>query len=86
MTDFGEEEHTGTSAPLVHRLGSLPFWRGQERFIDTLESLYDRAALRGWKVWVDEPLDIRREEEKTLIKGASLSLRHKRMTIDATML
>lgn len=86
MTDFGEEEHTGTSAPLIHRLGSLPFWRGQERFIDTLESLYDRAALRGWKVWMDEPLDVRREEEKTLIKGASLSLRHKRMTIDATML
>ncbi|MDD2600523.1 MAG: SWIM zinc finger family protein [Kiritimatiellae bacterium] len=86
VTDFGEEEHTGTSAPLVHRLGSLPFWRGQERFIDTLENLYDRAALRGWKVWMDEPLDVRREEEKTVIKGANLSLRHKRMTIDATML
>jgi len=84
--DFGEEEHAGTNAPMIHRLGSLPFWRGQDRFIDTLEHLYDRAALRGWKVWIGEALDVRREDEKTVIKGASLSLRHKRMTIDATML
>ncbi len=86
INDFGEEEHAGTNAPMIHRLGSLPFWRGQDRFIDTLEHLYDRSALRGWKVWIGEPLDVRREDEKTVIKGASLSLRHKRMTIDATML
>ena len=86
INDFGEEEHAGTTAPMIHRLGALPFWRGQDRFIDTLEHLYDRSAIRGWKVWIDEPLDVRREDEKTVIKGASLSLRHKRMTIDATML
>jgi uncharacterized Zn finger protein len=84
--DFGAGESTVTHAPLIHRLGAIPFWRGQERFIDTLEHLYDRAALRGWKVWADEPLDVRREEEKTVVKGASLNLRHKRMTIDATLL
>lgn len=84
--DFGTADLSGTKAPLIHRLGALPFWRGQDRFIDTLEHLYDRAALRGWKVWIDEPLDMRREEEKTVIKGANLNLRHKRMTIDATML
>ncbi|MDA3925360.1 MAG: SWIM zinc finger family protein [Kiritimatiellae bacterium] len=86
INDFGEEEHAGTTAPMIHRLGSLPFWRGQDRFIDTLEHLYDRSALRGWKVWIGEPLDVRREDEKTVIRGASLSLRHKRMTIDATMI
>jgi len=86
INDFGEEEHAGTAAPMIHRLGSLPFWRGQDRFIDTLEHLYDRSALRGWKVWIGEPLDVRREDEKTVITGASLSLRHKRMTIDATMI
>lgn len=84
--DFGTEEKTGIRAPLIHRLGALPFWRGQDRFIDALEHLYDRAAIRGWKVWIGEPLDVRREEEKTVIKGASLNLRHKKMTIDATML
>ncbi len=84
--DFGAEEKTPVKAPLIHRLGALPFWRGQDRFIDTLEHLYDRAALRGGKVWADEPLDVRREEEKTVVKGASLNLRHKRMTIDATLL
>jgi len=87
VSDFGhEEQQAGTKAPLIHRLGSLPFWRGQDRFIDTLEHLYERSAVRGWKVWINEPLDVRREEEKKVIKGASLSLRHKRMTIDATML
>lgn len=84
--DFGTEDLSGTKAPLIHRLGALPFWRGQDRFVDALEQLYDRAALRGWRVWIGEPLDVRREEEKTVIKGANLSLRHKRMTIDATML
>jgi uncharacterized Zn finger protein len=84
--DFGSEEKAGTNAPLIHRLGALPFWRGQDRFIDTLEHLYDRAAARGWKVWIGEPLDVRREEEKTVIKGGNLNLRHKKMTIDSTLL
>ncbi|MFO7937952.1 MAG: SWIM zinc finger family protein [Kiritimatiellia bacterium] len=84
--DYGDEKLTGVTAPLIHRLGALPFWRGQDRFIDALEHLYDRALSRGWKVRTDEPLDVRREEEKTVIKGANLNLKHRRMTIDATML
>lgn len=84
--DFGSEEKAGTNAPLIHRLGALPLWRGQDRFIDTLEHLYDRAAARGWKVWIGEPLDVRREEEKTVITGGNLNLRHKKMTIDSTLL
>ncbi len=84
--DFGTDEEAGTKAPLIHRLGALPFWRGQDRFIDALEHLYERAVVRGWKVWAGEPLDIRREEEKTVITGANLNLKHKKMTIDATLL
>lgn len=84
--DFGTEARTETRAPVIHRLGALPFWRGQDRFINALEHLYGRASVRGWKVWIGEPLDVRREEEKTVIKGASLNLKHKKMTIDATML
>jgi uncharacterized Zn finger protein len=86
IRDLGVEEQLETKAPLLHRLGAIPFWRGQGRFIDTLENLYDRAAVRGWKVWLDEPLDVRREDEKIVIKGANLNLRHKKMTIDATLL
>jgi hypothetical protein len=75
MTDFGEMPASGIDAPLVQRLGPLPFWRGQERFSDTLEHLYARAATRGMTVWSGDPLDLRRPEEKVIIKGASLHLK-----------
>jgi len=83
--DFGAAPKSATPAPLIHRLGPLPFWRGQERFTDTLEHLYVRAATRGWAVWTGEPLDLRREEEKVIIKGANLHLKHHRMRVDTSM-
>ena len=33
-----------TSAPLLRRLGNLPFWRGQQPLLDTLEPAYAKAA------------------------------------------
>lgn len=75
LTDFGVLPPAGIVAPLVQRLGPLPFWRGQERFADTLEHLYSRAIPRGMMVWSGEPLDLRRPEEKVVIKGASLHLK-----------
>jgi uncharacterized Zn finger protein len=82
--DFGTAVKTLTPAPLIYRLGALPFWRGQERFIDTLEHLYARAAARGWSVWAGEPLDLRREEEKVVITGANLHLKHRRLCVDTS--
>jgi uncharacterized Zn finger protein len=35
------------TAPLLMRLGAIPFWRGQERFLDTLDILYQRAYTRS---------------------------------------
>ena len=84
--DFGSAVKTLTPAPLIYRLGPLPFWRGQERFADTLEQLYARAATRGWAVWAREPLDLRREDEKVIITGGNLQLRGRRMRIDTTAL
>jgi uncharacterized Zn finger protein len=75
FTDFGALPPAGIVAPLVQRLGPLPLWRGQERFSDTLEQLYGRAIPRGMTVWSGEPLDLRRPEEKVIIKGASLQLK-----------
>jgi uncharacterized Zn finger protein len=75
ITDFGASPSLDIYAPLVQRLGPLPFWRGQERFSDTLEHLYARAASRGMTVWSGDPLDLRRPEEKVIIKGASLHLK-----------
>ena len=83
--DYGAAPKASTPAPLIHRLGPLPFWRGQERFTDTLEHLYARASTRGWTVWSGEPLDVRREEEKIIIRGANLHLKHHRMRVDTSM-
>lgn len=82
--DYGPALKSVTPAPLIYRLGPLPFWRGQERFIDTLEHLYARASSRGWIVWTGEPLDLRREDEKVIIKGANLHLKHHRMRVDTS--
>ena len=75
LTDFGAAPKTDIAAPLVRRLGPLPFWRGQERFADTLEHLAHRAASRGWSVWTGEPLDLRPPEARVIIKGAGLRLK-----------
>jgi len=75
LTEFGSMPPSDIVAPLVQRLGPLPFWRGQERFADTLEHLYSRAIPRGVAVWSGEPLDLRRPEEKVVITGASLHLK-----------
>jgi len=75
LTNFGAAPKTDVAAPLVRRLGPLPFWRGQERFADTLEHLAHRALARGWSVWTGEPLDLRAPEEKVIVHGATLRLR-----------
>jgi uncharacterized Zn finger protein len=84
FSDFGDAPKSALPAPLIHRLGPLPFWRGQERFVDTLEHLYIRAATRGWTVWTGEPLDLRREDEKIVVAGANLHLRQNRLRVDTS--
>ena len=33
--------------PILRRLGPVPFWRGQERCLDELERIYQRAIARA---------------------------------------
>lgn len=73
-------------APLIRRLGPLPFWRGGERFMETMEHLYERAAARGWRVWSGQPLDLRREDEKVIVKGANLQLKRRLTSTDTSWL
>ncbi len=42
------------TAPLVRRLGPLPFWRGIDRFEETLSNVCQRAAPAGWRAWTCE--------------------------------
>jgi len=51
---IGEVQTPPVSAALTKRLGSFPFWRGQERFLDALEPLYRHASQRGLDVFLGE--------------------------------
>lgn len=82
--DFGPASACADAAPLVRRLGPLPFWRGEERFLDAMHAIYARAAPRGLAVWSGEPLDLRRATEE-VITGVGFHLRRHRLNMDLTM-
>ena len=58
---FGEVSIPSVPAALPKRLGSFPFWRGEERFLDAMESIYTKASVVGMKVFLGEQIS----EEKT---------------------
>lgn len=41
-------------APLVKQLGSFPFWRGEQNFIESMERIYSEASGLGVKVFLGE--------------------------------
>jgi uncharacterized Zn finger protein len=51
---FGEVQPPPVSAAWPKRLGSFPFWRGRERFLEALEPVYRRAAQRGLETFLGE--------------------------------
>jgi len=53
---FGEVSIPPVPAALPKRLGSFPFWKGQERFLDAMESIYSRASVVGLKVFLGEQI------------------------------
>jgi len=58
---FGEVRIPSIAAALPKRLGSFPFWRGEEKFLDVMESIYANASPVGLKVFLGEGIS----EEKT---------------------
>ena len=42
------------AAALPKRLGNFPFWRGTERFLDTLAPIYEHASQRGLEAFLGE--------------------------------
>jgi uncharacterized Zn finger protein len=51
---FGEVRIPPIPAALPKRLGSFPFWRGEEKFLDVMESIYERASTVGLRVFLGE--------------------------------
>lgn len=44
--------------PILMRLGPVPFWRGREKCLDTLEEIYRRARERSGRL-----LDLQKAKE-----------------------
>ena len=53
---FGEVCIPSIAAALPKRLGSFPFWRGYDRFLDAMESIYTKASPIGLKAFLGEQL------------------------------
>ena len=53
---FGEVRIPSIAAALPKRLGSFPFWRGEEKFLDVMESIYKKASPIGLKVFLGEQI------------------------------
>ena len=49
---FGEVILPSVSAALPRRLGSFPFWRGEEKFLEAMEGIYEQASLLGLDIFV----------------------------------
>ena len=54
---FGEVSIPSIAAALPKRLGSFPLWRGDERFLDAMESIYERASTVGLRVFLGEQVN-----------------------------
>jgi uncharacterized Zn finger protein len=80
--DGGEAPACSEAAPLLRRLGPLPFWRGEERFLDALQTVYARAAPRGWAIWSGETLEVRRP---AAAPAAGFRLRRRHLNMDLTL-
>ncbi len=50
--------------PILRRLGPIPFWRGNERCLDSLETIYRRAAEKARRALIAYPETDARESEK----------------------
>ncbi len=63
---FGEVRIPPIAAALPKRLGSFPFWRGEEKFLDVMESIYAKASPVGLKVFLGEQISPHPLSEETM--------------------
>ncbi len=77
--DFGPAPVGNEASPLARRLGALPLWRGEEKFLEVVAQASRRAVALGWQAWSGErfvrPASDRQQE------GVKLQLRTRRMRI-----
>jgi uncharacterized Zn finger protein len=54
---FGEVRVPPVPAALPKRLGSFPFWQGEQRFLEAIEPIYAQASPHGVDMFLAEPLN-----------------------------
>ena len=57
--------------PTLKRLGPIPFWRGENRCLDSLETMYKRAMAKAMEMGAD-----RKEPAKNGVDGMRRDSRH----------
>jgi uncharacterized Zn finger protein len=51
---FSRADEAPSASPLLARLGSFPFWRGQESFLESMEAVYQVASPAGMDVFLGQ--------------------------------
>ncbi len=54
---FGEVLVPPVPAALPKRLGSFPFWQGEQRFLEAIEPIYAQSSPHGVNMFLAEPLN-----------------------------
>ncbi len=44
--------------PILKRLGPVPFWRGERKCLDVLESMYTRSRRAAEKILADDSISL----------------------------
>ena len=78
--DFGPAPTGNTAAPLVQRLGPLPMWRAEDRFMDVMTQVGGRAVALGWRAWAGEYSP--RAQARSAAAQPALHLRKTRLQIE----
>lgn len=74
-----------SGAGMIRRLGTPPFWRGADRFGETMEGIYSRVRMRTAAISADDPVDFRPPENRPVPQGANLKLKRYRLGIDISL-
>jgi uncharacterized Zn finger protein len=76
---FGEVRIPPLSAALPKRLGNFPFWRGEIKFLEAMETIYPRAAAYGFDLFLGvNPFVSMQEEPSSDKPGGNSSKRRKK--------
>ncbi len=54
------------SSPILQRLGSIPFWRGEQRCLDALDKIYRQATERAQKTLRRTSREQSKKENRTI--------------------